>query len=291
MLRILPVFLLLFPYLPCFGENFQSLYGFRIDQSMKTIEKELGEVAKEHAFEDGYKAFFYRKGGHIVVFETEPSQPDRIWSIQVEGTDIPPERGLNGVVPGDPRSKVISVFGTPEAEKKAVNSLDKKETPNTSILTYYENGNFSFEIKNDKVSSIKLVLRLEKKPKETPDPWDFISVSKAKNDREMIRLLAGDPVFNAYGIVLYPQESMLSFLKRKDVSDFLFGKGGVSELSEADLFNSNMRFFDKGGFGWVIRYAKNRRVLEFVYVKPYDEWVLWEINAFADEEDKPSNSP
>ncbi|EPG65695.1 hypothetical protein EHQ27_04610 [Leptospira wolffii] len=273
--------------LPIYAENFYSLYGFRIDQSMKTAEKELGEVAKEHVFEDGYKAFFFRKKGHIVVLETEPSQPERIWSIQVEGENVPSDRGLNGVIPGDPKSKVISTFGTPEQEKKAVNSMDQKESPNTSILTYYQNGNFSFEIKDGKVSSIKLVLRLEKSPKETPDPWDFISALKSKNESLQIRLLAGDPVFNATGTELYPQESMLTFLRRKDIRDFLYLPGGVSELTEADLFNSNMRFFDKGGFGWVIRYARNRKVFEFVYVKPYDEWLLWEINTFSDETNSP----
>ncbi|TGL60667.1 hypothetical protein EHQ64_12635 [Leptospira sarikeiensis] len=266
-----------------FAKNYYSLYGIRIDQSLKHTQAELGDPSKVHSFEDGYQAFFFKKDGHILVLETEPFQPDRIWSIQIEGANVPVERGLNGVIPGDTRAKVIEVFGPPEKERKATNSLDNKEIPGTSLMTYYENGNFSFEIKNDKVSSIKIVLRLEKDPKELPDPMDFISVLKTKNESEMIRLMAGDPVFSQDGKSFYPQESMLSFLRKKETVDFLFGKEGVSELTGRDLFNSNMRFFENGPFGWAIRYTKNRKVFEFVYVKLYEEWVLWEINTFSPE--------
>ncbi|TAE55020.1 MAG: hypothetical protein EAZ89_06115 [Bacteroidetes bacterium] len=127
-----------------------ELYGFKLGQARESIVPQLGKPSKADVFDDGFEYEYYLlpKKKIDVYFEFAVGNTEKIWSIQVSGTDTTVDIGLQGVRLGMDRARVEAVFGPP-SKKKDIGQYGQQ--------WMYNNTNYSFEINpKGKLSSIKI---------------------------------------------------------------------------------------------------------------------------------------
>ena len=138
------------------ARNLYVLCGFRIGQHISIVTRELGTPYKVVPFADGFKSHVFVGKKHYVVFQTNPLRPDRIWSIQVTGLSNQAHCGLAGVNLGDGKDRILAAFGRPDDVRHAVDEITKKTLGTIVYYSYTQSRNCSFEVKDNRVSSIKV---------------------------------------------------------------------------------------------------------------------------------------
>jgi hypothetical protein len=244
--------------------NYYTLYGFKIGQELKFAKQQFGEPDKIIPFEDGWKAYAYRREGHSVIFEADNTRPDLIISVQIEGEKNPPNMGLDGVDLGSDARKAIEKLGNPSQRKQSEDLKTKKAIPNTYI-NYYGN-NFSFEEKENKVTSIKIVFGGPTQTGDRPDFDAFLRDVKAKNYYRIAEKISSN-----FSLV---QGSIVEQITGKTaLNAFLFGKDGVESLSSKDIADVNLRVADDTS-GFVYKF-KEKSIGELYFVRSFEGWVLF----------------
>jgi len=244
--------------------NYYTLYGFKIGQELKVAKRQFGEPDKVIPFEDGWKAYAYRREGHSVIFETDNTRPDLIISVQIEGEKNPQNMGLDGVDLGSDAKKAIEKLGNPSQRKQSVDLKTKKIVPNTYV-NYYGN-NFSFEEKENKGTSIKIVFGGPAQAGDRPNFDAFLRDVKARNYYRI-----AESISSSFSLV---QGSIVEQITGKTpLNTFLFGKDGVESLSSKDIADVNLRVVDNtSGFAYKF---KGKPINELYFVRSFEGWVLF----------------
>jgi len=281
MKRIFAVALLL--YLAVFGlessaANYYTLYGHKIGQELKFVKQRLGEPDKVFPFEDGWKAYAYRRDGHSVIFETDKTRPDLIISIQIEGDRNPPNMGLDGIDLGSDAKQAIEKLGPPTERKQSKDLDTKKPIPNT--YTNHYGNSFSFEEKNGKVTSIKVVFGGPNKTSDRPDFDAFLRNVKSKNYYRLAESISSGVTIRGKRAIQGPIINEMT--EQTELNVFLFGKNGLGTLMPKDVADVNLRVIAEdrekglpGSSGFVYKF-KNKPINELYFVRSFEGWVLQE---------------
>ena len=153
-MKILIILIFLFFTHAIIAEEYSSLYGFSLGDPINKVLEKFGEPDKIIELKDKSEVNVFIKEDHYAVFVTLPPKNDSIFSIQLTGQNSSKEQGIEGVRLGDAFEKVLKMFGEPTRSRAAIDQETRKEVEDTNIHFYGEN--FSFEVANGKVTSIKL---------------------------------------------------------------------------------------------------------------------------------------
>lgn len=254
----------------CLAADFFTLYGYKIGQPLNFAKQRLGEPDKVLPYPDGWKAHAYLRDGHNIIFETDNTRPDLIISIQIEGELNPPNMGVEGIDLGSDAKKVAEKLGTPTERKPADNASTNTPVPDTYI-NFYGNG-FSFEEKNSKVSSIKVIFAGPAKSGDRPDFDAFLQNIKSKNYYRVAESISSEFTLNGKKIVNGPIVNEIT--EKTELNTFLFGKNGIGTLTSKDVADVNLRVA-VGSTGFVYKF-KDKQVHELYFVRSFEGWVLYD---------------
>lgn len=255
--------------------TYNVLYGYKIGQTLQNVRAELGKEDSIHKFPDGHKAYIYRRSDHVVVFQVDPGQPDRIWSIMVQGIANPADRGLDGVDLGMKESEVLARLGPPDSKRTARDGLTGKEAPGIFYWNYFDSSNFSLEFADGKLRSIKNIYRPETTFPPEPDLAKWVERLKQKNFARVCNALRVDAVFVLNGKSFSPIGSCLEFVRKEGpVRSVLFGPGGLGAGKVQDCRQVSLRVLAEGGAGPVIHCTINKQRYELLFVRSFEGWVL-----------------
>ena len=140
-----------------------ALYGIQPGTEIPALIATYGEPDLRHPFEDGWIALGYQFENHNLIVETAPDDPEYIITVQIEGSENPPGKGLLGINLGDDIDKALRAFGKPKSQQQAMDSLTNKPVPNTEIFKY---SMASFEVVGGKITSIKTIFESRGAPKK-----------------------------------------------------------------------------------------------------------------------------
>jgi hypothetical protein len=134
--------------------TYAILGGSRLSDKKTTIFKKYGTPFDSVKYEDGVISYmFWRdsKKNAYIAYEIFPDDTTRICSIQISAKDGIYWEGINGVNLTSPVDTLIKKFGKPSKNEYL------EDVKSDHYL--YDNGNYSFEIHNGKVNSIKIMTR------------------------------------------------------------------------------------------------------------------------------------
>lgn len=254
----------------CIGAEFFTLHGYKIGQPLSFAKQRLGEPDKVFPYPDGWKAYAYQREGYNVIFETDNTRPDLITSIQIDGERNPPNMGVDGIELGSDAKKVIEKLGNPTQRKQAEDVAMKALVPD-AYINFYGNG-FSFEEKNNKVSSIKVIFGGPAKSGNRPDFDTFLSNIKSKNYYRIAESISSDFTLNGKKIISGPIINEIT--EKTELNAFLFGKDGIGALTSKDVADVNLRVA-VGSSGFVYKF-KDRKIHELYFARSFEGWVLYD---------------
>lgn len=256
------------------------LGSFRLSQNFSIVADQLGKPDKIHTFPDKFEAHIYQFKGFQLIFEKNPMNPKHIYAIQLTGKESPEETCLGKVCLSSSKEDVLKYLGTPSEIRDAVDEVTKEKVESTQYYAYKNPGNFSIEIKDGKVASIKITDSVTPVPKD-PNVYGFIQAVKNRDYYGMAEHL--DPMFEGR-IDKKPvplKKSMMKFLKDKnEMTNLLFGsEHGFSNLTMSDQQFEGLRLFQEGGQGRIFKFKSAKgRTIEIVYRLSHQGWNIWEIN-------------
>lgn len=283
---ILFFLLFLFATMPLIAEKKFLLYGYKLGQSIEPVIKKLGKPAKVHRFPDGFTLYAYQFPEHNLIFETDNTRPDLIWAIQIQGHSNPKHYGLDGIDLGDPVEKMVKKIGKPDKITQAVDEITKKDISTTSYYSYFENGNYSIEVSNGKISSIKMQFN---GPAMT-DPKDIyildrlIESAKAKDYYATAHFISSEFEIDWNGKKYKPGCSLLDFLiKENGVNDVFFSREtGIASLLTKNIDRNVMTLDGKGDRGklrgLIFTVNQNNNKYQFLFFQSFDGWVLRSVS-------------
>ncbi len=259
----------------CFANKLFVLYGYKIGQSINNPKLEYGKPSKEIKHDDGFISYVYDFEKHYVIFQCDNTRPDLIWGIQLTGEKNSTNFGLNGLNLGDPSKKVIKILGKPDKITTAVDDFTKKELKDITYYSYHEKGNYSIEIENDKVSSIKINFIGPMETNNLVDFSEFVKSVKSKNYYKIATFISTNftiyKVNKSYNIT---KSIFNSLMNDKIFNDTFFNKSyGISSITNKNDITSAMRLEDKSA-GFVYKINKNNVKYELFFIKSFDGWVL-----------------
>lgn len=263
------------------AEKIFVLYGFKIGQKSSIPLKQFGKPFKADKFEDGYGYTAFKMKDHVVVFESDNTRPDLIWSIQIQGKSNPPFLGLKEINLGDDISKVIKIFGKPDDIREAFDEITKKSVKDIEYYSYDETGNFSVEATNKIVTSIKISFNGPVEIKENQIDIDkFLAAVRSKDFNKISHFIDTDFEFHQkknYSI----NTSITNALENsKEINNIFFNpEYGIISIEKKDIVTSVFRFqVDPNSIGYVYKIKRDKVEYELCFYKNYDGWVLRNIN-------------
>lgn len=261
------------------AEKLFMMHGFKLGQSFSVTSNQFGAPFKTEKFPDGFSYAAYKFPGYVLIFEANNTRPDLIWAIQLEGKSNPKGLGFYGIDLGDSDGAVLKRFGKPLNRTPAVDEATKKPIASTE---YYSYENFSFEISNGKVTSIKVTFDGPiKNNSESFDLKAFVA-NLAKRDLTIIApYLSADFVYSFQGSNNYIKKSIFEALsENRAISDIFFNQEyGIISIKESDIMESAMRIqVDPKMAGRVYKIQKNTVNYEIFVALSYDGWTIRYIN-------------
>lgn len=249
------------------------LYGYKLGQPLALAKARLGKPFREVPFDDGWKAWVFKGDGHFVIFETNPSWPDVIASIQIEGTRNPKGLGLDRIDLGSDTRAAIARLGPPSERTSARDGVSKGDVARTVLLAFGDG--LSIEERDGKVASIKVLASRPAKPATGPDVHAFLRALKARDLYRVAEWLSPDLEVDGHKVVNGPMLGELTgdtALRR-----FLFGKSGLADLKPEDITDRHLHveLKDERGTGVV---AGDEVVIggrELLFVYSSEGWVLF----------------
>jgi hypothetical protein len=255
---------------PASANEYFTLDGYKIGQSIAMARQQLGKPVQEHQFEDGWKIYSFKRPGYYVHFETMPSNPDAIASIQIEGLTNPPHRGLDGVNLGDSAKAALKQLGKPVQTKDAEDLSTGEKVESTQIHFYQ---GYSFEEHEGKVSSIKVIYEKPKKALPVPDYHRFFQALENKDYYQLAELISSSVQKDGKPLVTTP---MVDALEEGALHDALYDKHDNPRVKEKAVSDMAMRFEAGKGAGHVARF-KQGPIHELVFYPTFEGMVLTEI--------------
>lgn len=274
----LPIITILsfFFLLPLQARHYFVLGGFKLGQKISDVKAGFPKMKLMHTYPDGVKVFGFMNGKIQVLLETEPKNPDFVWSIQISGDANEKHYGLGETNLGLPEKELLARFGTPLDKKDGVNEILKK--PYTAYQYFGNDSNFSFEVIDGRLMSIKILPTAPPKV-DLPNWKEFLSALREKNYYRVAELTDTDCVL-LDGETKVPITGALidMFTKNAVYKKLLFeSKTGLASLSEKDLKGGVMRVFDGGRTG-MVTFAHGKVNKEIVFIRGFTGFGLWELN-------------
>jgi len=271
--------------LPLYAEKKFVLYGYKIGQNIASVQKELGNPYKIHKFPDGFIAYIYKHKNHYLILETDNTNPNVIWSIQIEGSENPAEFGLDGLSLGDSSNKVILIFGKPDSIKNSIDEITKKVMKDIVYYSYLTKGNFSIEINKNKVSSIKLQFNgpIQSNPKDIYVLDRFLESVKSKKYYQIASYLSPDFELHWNNKTYKPNASLINFIKtNKNVNEIFFNnKNGITSLNSKNIDKEVLTLDGKGSKGnlrgFIFKIIQDNVKYEFILFQSFEGWIIRSI--------------
>jgi hypothetical protein len=130
-----------------------ALYGIKSGDSVDSVIKIYGKAKTIIPFEDGWTTYVFQFLKHNLIIETSSGESDYVSTVQIQGIENPEGKGFNGINLGAAKNQVTKIFGQPTEKRESVDTKTQEKIPNAFIYQYQT---FSFEIIDNKVTSIKL---------------------------------------------------------------------------------------------------------------------------------------
>jgi len=276
---IITSFIILLSFTALSNEKFMVLYGYKLGQSLEIPMKKLGKPIKVQHFKDGFVSVAYKDKDTYVVFEARPQNKDVIWSIQILGESNPQFHGLGDINLGDTEARVIKILGKPDSSKVAKDIYTGQEMKGIRYLSYYKKSNFSIEIRNKKVFSIKMIMNSHRKPQGISPLNGFLKTVKEKNYYK-----TADKISAFFSIIkekekVYISDSMVnSLMSNEALKDILYNeKYGVVSIKPKDIINASMRMQINAPSGMVYYIKKGKKRYDLFFARTYEGWVLFQV--------------
>jgi hypothetical protein len=270
-------------YSVSYAEDIFVLYGFKIGQKSSIPVRQFGNPIQTYKFEDGFSYNVFKMKDHVVVFESDNTRPDLIWSIQIQGESNPQYLGLNGINLGDKVSEVIKVFGKPDKIEEATDEKTKKPIKNIDYYSYDESSNFSIEVTDKIVTSIKISF---KGPNKTKDPIidfnKFLSTVRSNDLNKISNYIDPDFELRNKETFLIDTSVIEALNRSKEINSIFFNSDyGIITITDKDIAEASMRVqTNPDSAGYVFKIKKNKMRYELYFEKSYEGWVLKYINQY-----------
>lgn len=262
-----------------------TLGGFQINQKLSLAVKVLGKPLDVQVFNDGFKSYFFKFTSYGLILQTAPSNPDQIFSIQLIGKSNPSNYGIGKINLGDSLEKLQDEFGVSDSIKKAEDESSKKIVKNTFYHSYYTFSNFSVEVVDDIVFSIKLTIpNIPRKQSLLEADIDkLFKLIQEKNILELANSLDQDFQLKRNDKFTQLNGSVIKTLSGKnEISRFFFeDNDGLSTLTKANFIDGKMRMFESGKTAQVYLFKTNKgSKIELLFSANEFGYQLWEVNYF-----------
>jgi hypothetical protein len=262
-----------------FAEKLYVLYGFKIGQKISTIEAQLGKPSQVIYYEDGFVAYIYKMADYYVVFEASPSNLDSIWSIQIGGKRNPQKMGLRDINLGDSFEKMIKIFGEPDEKENARDEYTGKTLDDTIYYSYNNNGNYSIEVTNNQISSIKVAYEEGKSTKDIPDLNAIIDALASKDYYKICSILAPNLEIVDSQTLSFSKSIYDSILNDNKINDVLFNpQYGLCAIKENNFLESHIHLAMGGPSGFEYNIKIDKVHYQLLLTEEYDGWVIRRID-------------
>ncbi|MCW7461409.1 hypothetical protein [Leptospira limi] len=266
-----------------FGESkLFMMYGIKLGQKRNLVSDLYGKPFKSHTFEDGYSYDAYKLEEHILVVESENKRPDLVWAIQIQGNKNPKYFGLNVINLGDPIEKVVSTFGKPDEIRKAFDEETKEELTSIQYYSYDQSRNFSIEVQNQKVSSIKLTFKGSANVNETLDINETFRILKEKNIYQVAQLLDQNFILKEKDKKEFKMSGnpIQTLNSKNEISNrFFFLQNSLINLNPNEILeNLDLRNNEQYIFGKYLKFKSGEEMFHLFFLKTYEGWTLKEVN-------------
>jgi hypothetical protein len=250
-----------------------ELSGFLLRQDRKALEAVLGKPFHQEKRPDSITAYAYHLPGfkinYLVAFIYENKESiynNKIKQMELTGTEVSGCTGFFGLALGDTAQKVESVIGKPV-------TIRHEDDVNVDLWDY-PNENYSLEF----TSSHKLYsIQIEDEPGGAKSQiggsdqvYTFAQATKTRDIDTMMSLASGEIECSqkeAFGIqggnarrILDDKSSPISVCLAQAANAILVLG---SEMKDTD---TNIRIWEKGAAGMVVKFPKNSPLLEVVMV-------------------------
>lgn len=252
------------------AQEYFTLYGYKIGQSISQVKKELGKPVQVHKFKDGWTAYSYQLKGHNAHFETGPQNPNAILSIQIEGYTNPRFHGLGLVNLGDSAASALKILGKPKQNKESQDLTTREKVSDTRIH-FYEG--YSFEEKDGKVSSIKVIYEKQKEALPVPDYSRLFKALENKDYYTLAEMISVNLRSNDKPVIT---GAIVKDLQQGTLHDIFYDKKGNLKFTQKQHTDGAMRMTMGVGVGHVAKFSK-APIHEMVFYPSYDGMVLTEI--------------
>jgi len=262
--------------LPLSARHYFVLGGFKLGQKISDVKLGCPEIKLLHTYPDGVQVFGLMNGKMQVLLETEPKNPDFVWSIQISGEENERHYGLDITNLGMPVKDLLTRFGKPLETKEGFHEILKK--PFTAYHYYSAESNYSFEVADGKLISIKILPTAPPKV-DLPDWKSYLKALREKNYYLVAELTDTDCIL-LDGETKVPVTGALVDMFTKNIvyKKVLFdSKTGIASLKDSDLKGGVMRMFDAGRTGMVV-FAHGKVKREIVFIRGFTGFGLWELN-------------
>lgn len=266
-----------------FGESkLFMMYGIKLGQKRSLVSEMYGKPFKSHIFEDGYSYDAYKLDEHILVVESENQRPDLVWAIQIQGIKNPKYFGLGEINLGDNAEKVISTFGNPDEIRNAFDEETKQELKEIQYYSYNTSRNFSIEILNQKVSSIKLSYNGSASVEDSLDIELIFKSLQSKNLYRIVSILDQNFILKEgenkeFKIIGNP----IHFLNSKNQIShrIMHHPFAITNLESKDILESiDLKNKNEMIFGKYLKCKLGDEIVHLFFLKSYEGWTIKEIN-------------
>ena len=269
------------------GQKFYSmLNGFKLGQYRDAPKNEFGLPFQSGKYEDGYEYEIYLlkpDSSLYMIFEYAKAKTDIIWSIQLTASIKPvkmsmTDAGFHNAKLGMSKSEVEHLFGKPSSTE---------DMGEYGQEWSYDSTNFSIEVNDDKLSSIKIIdnndiLYPIPDVRKIPSFEEVKKVLTSGNNESIANILLGDIEIYS-GTSTYYFKKSINTEKRTDFSKVFMlirqlGKDLKSvNTNNIDEYEENARVTSMSGTMHVIKLKKAALLKEIVF-KYYDgRYLIYEI--------------
>lgn len=246
-----------------------DLNGLRLWQFKAAVRKSLGAPDQVVPL-DGSSVEVYRLGKQAyAALKYLDSSPHNVYSIQVTGTSLRGMTPFQGLVLGDPQSKVVQALGRPTS----IERVQDPQAPGT-VQAYAYPGNYSVEILEGKtLYSIRVQASRDLLGGPTAgNPWDeFRAAVLRKDAAAVLRHLRPDVEIYRGGATHVIDRAYSAFQKRPDpafLQAFLGESNGVRSVLQRARPQSSVRIHAIVGVGRVFKFPTGEAIEEIVFF-PY----------------------
>lgn len=273
---------IIFPF-SIFGESkLFMMYGIKLGQKRNLVSEIYGKPFKSHTFEDGYSYDAFKLDEHILVVESENKRPDLVWAIQIQGNKNPKYFGLNEINLGDSAEKVTSIFGKPDEVRNAYDEQTKEELKNIQYYSYDTSRNFSIEVQNQKVTSIKLSFNGTASVTDTLEIPSTFKILQSKNLYQISLLLDQNFILKEKDQKEYKISGnpIVVLNSKNEISNrFFYLPNSLANLSPKDILETlDLKNDNQFVFGKYLKFKKGDETIHLFFLKSYEGWTLKEMN-------------